>query len=98
MRSVGAEGKNQRRTGSMKRPVCSKENPSVEKIKITTAHTSAGHHERSHAAIMSLVGTRWRTTSRLGAGRGFRQGSVGDIQRLTSSSIVANNEGNHSMR
>ena len=72
--------------------VCSKENASVDRIKMTAAHASAGHHERNHAPVVSLGGTRW-TSSLFGAGCGFRQGSVVDIQCFVSFSIVTKNEG-----
>src|SRR5208283_602838 len=79
MRSSEADGSSQRKKGSMKRPVLEEEKVSVEAKKIMPDQKMAGHQARSHAGMRDFGGTRWRTSSRLGAERGLRQGSEGGI-------------------
>ena len=73
-------------------PVCAEEKVSVEAEKITILQSRAGHQARSQPGRMASGGTRWRTSSREGAGRGLRQGSEEGIRSIVSHSIV-NEEG-----
>src|SRR5882724_832254 len=57
--------------GTMILLVLSEEKGSVERVKMQQAQTIAGHQARSHAGIS---GTRPRSSSSSGAGRGLRQG------------------------
>src|SRR5271169_2869405 len=60
---------------------------------MTAAQRKAGHQARSQPTIGEGAAARWRTSSRVGAGRGLRQGSVGDITQLISTYIVDEGEG-----
>ena len=61
----------------MMEPVWSDENGSVEAVKITAAQSMAGHQARNQEGSMDFAGTRARSSSSCGAGRGLRQGSEG---------------------
>src|SRR5208283_1033653 len=74
------EGANQCSMTLKTEAVCSEEKVSVEAVKMTAPQSRAGPQARSHGGIMDFGGTRWRTSSRVGAGRGLRQGSEGDIR------------------
>src|SRR5215469_12348774 len=77
-----SEGQNQRISGSKRRPVWLEEEESVESRKIIAAQTRAGHQARIAAARSVRGGTWWRTSLRLGSGRGLRQGSVAIRKRI----------------
>src|SRR5215469_13514317 len=77
-----SDGQNQRISGSKRRPVWLEEKESVESRKIIAAQTRAGHQARKAAARIVRGGTWRRTSSRLGAGRGLRQGSVAIRKRI----------------
>lgn len=54
------------------------EKASVDAVKMRALQRRAGHQACSQPGMKDLGGMRWRTSSRLGAGRGFRQGSDED--------------------
>src|SRR5208337_4480646 len=82
------DGANQCRMAPKTVAVCSEEKVSVEAEKMTALQSKAGHQARSQPGIMDPGGTRYRTSSRVGAGRGLRQGSEGGIRSLVSYSIL----------
>src|SRR5215467_8341120 len=74
-------GANQCSIGSKNHFVCSAEKVSVDMVKITPAHTIAGHHAHNHASPRGL-GVFARISDKLGAGRGLRHGceSIASVQ------------------
>src|ERR1700675_3012007 len=69
-------GISQRNMGSKIDAVCSDENVSVDMVKITPAHTSAGHQALSQLGI-SNPPIRGCISGSCGAGRGLRQDCSG---------------------